>query len=269
VHEVRLLEWGDPRNEKVLICVHGLSRNAHDFDFLAMALEKDYRVICPDMAGRGDSPNLKQKEWYDYETYVGDMLYIMDQYGLDTVDWVGTSMGGIIGMVIAAQFPKRIKTLVLNDIGPFIPKESLERIAAYVGYNNFPTLAAAKEALTAIYKPLGVKDEHHLEHLARFGIKQEVGEFRFAYDPAIVHALKNEDGSMKELDDVDLWPLWDKLKCPVRLLRGKNSDVLLEHTVEAMKEIGDRLKVITCPDVGHAPSLMEKQQIEVIKGWLS
>jgi pimeloyl-ACP methyl ester carboxylesterase len=130
VHEVRLLEWGDPRNEKVLICVHGLSRNAHDFDFLAMALEKDYRVICPDMAGRGDSPNLKQKEWYDYETYVGDMLYIMDQYGLDTVDWVGTSMGGIIGMVIAAQFPKRIKTLVLNDIGPFIPKESLERIAA-------------------------------------------------------------------------------------------------------------------------------------------
>ncbi len=265
-HRVAWLEWGDPNNPRTIVCVHGLTRNAHDFDFLAAALAADYRVIAPDMPGRGDSDYMSNTANYSYGAYMADALALLDSLELETVDWIGTSMGGILGMMIAALHPERISRLVLNDIGAFIPKAGLERIVEYVGATpeSFPTREAAEARLREIFTAFGVRHEAHWQHLFRYSIKQDNGTFHLSFDPNILAPFQEA-----EIDDVDLHELWDAVAVPTLILRGANSDILTHETAQLMVQNRTDVTLHAFAGIGHAPTLMEDEQIRVVREWLN
>lgn len=282
-HIVFYSEWGDIKNDDVVVCVHGLSRNSRDFDYLAKALANKYRVICIDMAGRGKSEWLSNKLEYDYETYITDVIKLMQHLDIKGVNWVGTSMGGVIGMLIASKHPNLIKKLVLNDVGSVISGQAIERILRYVGSaREFKAKTDAENSLRERMVSFGINKEEHWKHLIRHSIIRKLdGKYTFAYDPAIVPIPK----FMQKLKfmlvkllphrkstifkDVDLRDIWGKIICPILILRGKESDVL---TVENMFEMIDSkkdIKHIEFDGVGHAPMLMEDNQIAAVRGWLT
>ncbi|MCE3232889.1 MAG: alpha/beta hydrolase [Rickettsiaceae bacterium] len=272
------LEWGDATNPKVLFCVHGLSRNSHDFDYLAKALSGEYRVIAVDIAGRGRSDWLSNKLLYNYHTYVSDVLILLNTLGITKVDWVGTSMGGIIAMMVARAEPTLINKLVLNDIGSFVPGAALDRIFTYVGKTPlFDTRAEAESAIRARMGTFGIKNEEHWNQITWHSVETFGDKFRFAYDPEIIkkpsvpiRILANIKHPSKWLKtpDVDLTIFWNAVRCPVLVLRGELSDILLPGTVEKMKVSNPQVAVIELPGVGHAPMLMEERQITLVKEWL-
>lgn len=264
-HRIHYTEWGDPANDKVLICVHGLTRTARDFDFLAASLETDYRILCPDVPGRGQSEWLTHKADYGYPLYVADMAALLARSGAEQVDWVGTSMGGLIGMLLAFQPGSPIRKLVVNDVGPFIPKAAMERMAAYVGQPvSFADLTAMERYLRVIAAPFGPLTDAQWQHLTIHSARQlESGEYAFAYDPGIAEAFKNA-----ALDDVNLWPVWDAIRCPVLVMRGAESDVLTHEDAKAMQQRGPRAKLVEFTGIGHAPALMADDQIAVVRDWL-
>ncbi|MFQ6024591.1 MAG: alpha/beta fold hydrolase [Acidiferrobacterales bacterium] len=265
-HRIAFTEWGDPDNERVLICVHGLTRNGRDFDFLAAALEDRYRVVCPDVVGRGRSEWLTVKEDYIYATYDTDMAALIARLDTERVDWVGTSMGGLIGMLLAALPNTPIRRLVVNDIGPFIPKTALERIGQYVGTDpHFENLADLEAHLREVHAGFGPLTDKQWGHLTRHSAhKTEDGRYALMYDPAIALRFTAEP-----LEDMDLWAVWDQIRCPVLLLRGTESDVLLAETAEEMQKRGPRAQLVEFPGVGHAPALMAQDQIDTVRNWLS
>jgi pimeloyl-ACP methyl ester carboxylesterase len=264
-HRFHYVEWGEPGNPKVLICVHGLTRNGRDFDYLAAALEADYRVICPDVVGRGRSEWLSHKADYGYPLYLADMTALLARSGVEQVDWVGTSMGGLIGMFLAAQPGTPIRKLVMNDVGPYIPKLGLERIAAYVGKPlRFGDLAEMERYVRVIAAPFGPLSDAQWHHLTMHSARQlENDEYTFAYDPGIAEPFK-----AAEIQDIDLWAVWDAVHCPVLVLRGAESDVLTHADAEAMSQCGPRARLVEFTGVGHAPALMAEDQIAVVRDWL-
>ena len=269
-HRMVYYEWGNPLSERVVVCVHGLTRNGRDFDFLAQALSKDFRVICPDIVGRGKSAWLRDPKWYGYPLYVSDMLMLLRHLGVLNVDWVGTSMGGLIGMLLAASVPHFIGRLVLNDLGPFIPKEALYRIAEYTGREvEFASRAEAESHMRTISQPFGITDEAHWEHLyAHSIIEGEEGACHMNYDPRIGMAFWNKRGKIRKLEDIDLWSHWEAVHCPTLVLRGETSDLLTRETVDQMQHKPEVTGVVEFPDIGHAPSLMDPKQIEIVREWL-
>lgn len=268
-HLLAYTEWGDPENPNVLVCVHGLTRNGRDFDFLATSLEKDYRIICPDMPGRGRSEWLIDPSKYNYSTYITDITALLDSLDAKQVDWVGTSMGGLIGMFIAAGMPNRIRKLVVNDVGPLIPGKALKRIHKYVSISpTFQTLLDAEKHLRTILAPFGITHDSHWNHITEHSImKREDGKIGLAYDTRIIAGFQKENGG-GEFDDVDLWEVWEKITHPTLLLRGAKSDTLLEETAKRMQQSGPKAQFIEFAGIGHAPALMESGQIGVIKEWL-
>ena len=264
-HRLAFTEWGEPDNDRILLCVHGLTRNGRDFDFLATALKADYRVLCPDIAGRGDSEWLEIKEDYHYPTYCADMAALVAYLRADQIDWVGTSMGGIIGMLLAAQPNSPIRRLIINDIGPFIPRTALERIGQYVGGDpQFDSMNEVVAYLRQVHSGFGPLTDDQWEHLAHHSVHgTEDGEYRLRYDPAIAHPFKA--GPMM---DADLWDVWDRIRYPVLVLRGTDSDVLLEETATEMQRRGPPTEVVQFRGIGHAPALMAKDQIDTIRDWL-
>jgi pimeloyl-ACP methyl ester carboxylesterase len=265
-HDMAYVEWGDPSNERVLICVHGLTRNGRDFDELASALQGEYRVVCPDVAGRGQSDWLKDPAQYGPVQYDADMNALIAQLDAPRVDWVGTSMGGIIGMVMAATPGNRVRRMVLNDVGPFIPKAALERIGTYVGAPPFFDDAAGLEAyLRDVHAPFGDLTDAQWAHMAAHGGRRVEGGWTLGYDPGI--ALPFTGGG--PLQDVEMWELWDAIECPTLTLRGENSDLLLADTATEMTLRGPTADLVTVPGCGHAPALMADDQIDVIRDWLA
>jgi pimeloyl-ACP methyl ester carboxylesterase len=266
-------EEGAPH--RVVICVHGLTRNGRDFDSLAGALaEAGFLVVCPDMIGRGKSDWLAAPEGYGLPQYCADVTSLIARLRVERVDWVGTSMGGLIGMTLAAQASTPLGRLVLNDVGPFIPQAAIARIASYAGTDpRFADLAEAEAYLREIHAPFGLSDDHwrHLaEHSVRpageLGGDQILGEgsrLRLHYDPAILTSLGAEP-----FDDVNLWPVWDKIEQDVLVLRGAESDLLLAETTREMAARGPRAEVAEIPGCGHAPGLMDPQQIALVRDWL-
>ena len=249
--------------KKTLVCVHGLTRNGRDFDMFAQEAVKDYRLLCPDIAGRGKSGWLKDKGWYHYGTYVADMIYFFEKMQLKDVSWVGTSMGGLIGMVLAAMYPEHIKKLVMNDIGPFIPEAAIKRLGEYVGKDvAFDRQDDAQKYIQSIMAPWGITDRVHWRHIAEHSFRQSAGKFVLNYDPEIKQAFFSVQG------DLDMWDLWAQVKCPVLVLRGSMSDLLTGATAERMKASRPNVEVIEFPNIGHAPSLMSKEQIQKVKAWL-
>ena len=261
-HRIAYVEWGEAR-DRAVICAHGLTRNGRDFDRLAVALAAR-RVVCPDMAGRGRSDWLADGAGYGYPQYCADMNALIARLAVEAVDWVGTSMGGLIGLMLAARPNSPIRRLVLNDIGPFVPKAALARLAGYVGKDPaFADRAALEAYLRQVHATWGPLDDADWRHLAEHGHRRdEGGGLRLAYDPAIGRAF---DGP---LNDVDLWALWEKMTCPVLVLRGGQSDLLLRETAEAMTARGPRARLVEFAEAGHAPSLMTAHQVDVVKDWL-
>lgn len=263
-HRLHYTEWGDTNNPRVLICVHGLTRTARDFDFLATSLERDYRVICPDIVGRGQSEWLNNKLDYNYPQYLNDMTALLARTGVERVDWIGTSMGGLIGMLLAAQPGSPIRKLVMNDVGPLVPKIGLARIAEYVGKPvEFTSIAEMESYLRMIAAPFGPLTDDQWRHLATHSARRlENGDYVFAYDPGIAESMK----AIQE--DVDLWSVWDAVSCNVLVLRGAKSDVLNRNDAEMMTQRGPRAKLVEFANIGHAPALMSDDQIQIIKDWL-
>jgi pimeloyl-ACP methyl ester carboxylesterase len=266
LHRVHYTEWGAEDNPKVLMCVHGLTRNCRDFDFLAQALEGDYRVVCPDIAGRGGSEWLKASDDYGFPLYVADMVTLIARLDVESLDWVGTSMGGIIGMLLAAQPGNPIRRLVLNDVGPVVTGASLQRIGQYVGNAPpFPDLQTAEQYIRAVSATFGPLTDAQWRHLTVTSLRQDSdGLYRMSYDPEIAAPFRK----ITNFVDTDLWAFYDLLKCPLLLIRGAESDLLTQETAQQMAVRGPKAKVIEVPGVGHAPMLMDDSQIATVKDFL-
>ncbi len=264
-HRVHYTEWGDPDNPKVLICVHGLTRTGRDFDFLAAALEHEYRVICPDVVGRGQSDWLNDKSDYTYPLYVNDVAMLLARIDAERIDWVGTSMGGLIGIFLASYAGSPIHKMVINDIGPRIPAAGLQRVATYVGQVvTFDSIEKMEKFLRTIAATFGNLSDEQWRHMTIHGARQlEDGRYTFAYDPGIAKNFRTLD-----LKDIDLWSMWDAIHCPTLVLRGEHSDVLDHADAVIMTERGPKATLIEFPGMGHAPALMADDQIAVVRNWL-
>lgn len=260
------LEWGDPRNRDVLVCVHGLTRTARDFDELAGALCKQFRVVCPDVAGRGDSDRLADAMQYAVPQYLADMVTLIARLDVERVHWVGTSMGGLIGMALAAQPGAPIEKLVLNDAGPVIAHAALERIASYVGRAPaFASLDEAEAYIRSISAPFGPHSDAQWRFLTETWLrKNDDGSWRAHYDPRIAEPFR---ATLPE-KDLEMWPLYDAVRCPTLVLRGENSDLLARQTAHEMGRRGPRARVVEIPGVGHAPTLMHAEQIGIVRDFL-
>jgi pimeloyl-ACP methyl ester carboxylesterase len=264
-HNIAYTEWGDPTASRTIVCCHGLTRNGRDFDALATRLAKHARVICPDIVGRGRSDWLRDPAHYAYPQYCADMNTLIARLDVPELDWVGTSMGGLIGMTLAAQVGTPIRRLVINDVGPFVPKAALLRISDYVGLDNrFSTLSAVETHLRKVLAPFGKLTDAQWQHLVAHGNRRRSDDtFGLAYDPAIAVNVK------MAVQDWDLWPVWDRIDVPTLVLRGADSDLLLPETAEEMTQRGPRAKLVTWPGIGHAPALMAPDQIGLIEEWLT
>ncbi len=264
-HRVDYSEWGDPDNPRVLFCVHGLTRNSRDFDALADALCKEYRVICPDVVGRGTSEWLTHKTDYGYPLYLADMAALIARSGAEQVDWVGTSMGGIIGMMLAAQSGTPVRKLVLNDVGSVISAAALQRLASYVGKPMvFGTLEEAEAYFRRTHASFGPLTDAQWRHIALHGVRKwPDGKYRLMYDPAIAAVFVGPP-----MADVDMSLVWNGVRCPTLVIRGQESDLLLPHTLALMRFGHPGLRVLEVPGCGHAPALMDPAQIEAVRGFL-
>jgi pimeloyl-ACP methyl ester carboxylesterase len=265
-------EWGDEAAARTAVCVHGLTRNGRDFDVLAEALAgAGWRVAAPDVPGRGRSQPLRRSADYTYPVYMAAVSALIGRLSAPAVDWIGTSMGGLIGMMLAAQPGTPIRRLVINDIGPFIPKASLQRIADYIGVEqHFDTVAALEAYLRRVHAPFGALADAQWRHLATYSsVAAEAGKIRLHYDPAIAQAFK-----AAPLDDISLWPVWEAIACPVLVLRGAQSDLLLEETAAEMTRRGAAaarglVQLCTIDGAGHAPALMAADQIAIVRDFLA
>lgn len=265
-HRISYTEWGDQTADRVVVCAHGLSRNGRDFDWLAESLaEAGCRVVCPDVVGRGRSGWVAVPSVYDFPQYLADMTALIARLGVPEVDWVGTSMGGLIGMMLAAAPGSPIRRLVMNDIGPFVPKAALERIGDYVGTDPvFEDVAALEGYLRFLYPGFGDLPDACWRHMAEHTTRvRPDGRLGMAYDPGIGVAFK-----AKPLTDADFWGIWDVLRCPVLTLRGADSDLLLPETAHDMTIRGPRARLVEIPGTGHAPSLMVEDQIALVRDFL-
>jgi pimeloyl-ACP methyl ester carboxylesterase len=300
-HEVFYTDWGDPQAKRVIVCVHGLTRNGRDFDFLARRLVRGFdvvqaesrhadsrgswftnlwrraeaptqsrdpepiRVICPDVTGRGRSEWLRDPANYGYPQYMVDMTALIARLGVPQVDWIGTSMGGLIGMFLAASPSTPIRSLVVNDVGPVLPRAALQRIADYVGRDDrFPDLAALEAHLRQIHASFGPLTDLQWRHLALHGHRFHAdGRYGLAYDPGIAVNVR------AAVRDWDFWASWDAIACPALVLRGTQSDLLSPEVAEAMSKRGPKADLASFDGIGHAPALMSKDQIETVVQWLS
>jgi len=243
-----------------------MTRNGRNFDYLAIHLaDCCCSVACPDIVGRGRSDWLLNPQHYSYTQYLADMTALIARLDADEIDWVGTSMGGIIGMMLAAQPKSPIRHLVLNDIGAFIPKAGLARIANYVGTE--PVFDGIDEVIAYLHKILagfGPMTEMQWAHIALHSVRYlQDGRLGLAYDPGIGEIFKGTP-----IGDVSLWGLWDMIKCPVLVLRGVDSDILLAETAMEMAQRGSKARVVEIPLTAHAPALMLNDQVNLVCDFL-
>ena len=258
--------WGDAHPDRTVVCVHGLTGNACDFDALAEALAaRGHFVVCPDVVGRGASDRLTDAEGYGLRQYVADMRCLLEQLAADRVDWVGTSMGGVIGMAVASLPGSPVRRLVINDIGPFVPSAALQRLEAYLGTDPwFEDLAAAERWLREVRAPFGSLKDEQWRLMTERSVRRDGDDgYRLHYDPAIAGPFRRTSDR-----DLDLWETWDRIACPVLVLRGASSDLLLPETAEEMATRGPKAEVVELAGCGHAPALLDSDQVSLVTRWL-
>lgn len=274
-------EWnatGNPAHPHVVVCVHGLSRQGRDFDTLARTLSAHARVICPDVVGRGRSDWLADPMGYQIPQYAADMLALLGQVHqqapIATLDWVGTSMGGLIGMGIAGQpgvpLPSPVRRLVLNDVGPVIQWEALQRIGQYLGQAvRFESLQQAADAMWAISTSFGPHTPAQWLELSRHMVRDLPQEgLALHYDPAIAVPFRTLTQESAAAGEATLWQLYDHITARTLLLRGAQSDLLSRQTAEAMALRGPRARLVEFDGVGHAPTLVAEDQVAAVAQFL-
>ena len=268
LHRMAYTEWGAADNPQVLICVHGLSRNGRDFDVLAQALAADYRVICPDIVGRGRSDWLRDAANYGIAQYVADMIVLIARLNVDSVAWLGTSMGGLIGMVLASLEGTPISRLLLNDVGPVIAVESIKRIGDYIGRTpRLDSWADAEQYIRRVSAPFGRLTDEQWQHLTESSVRLSAdGRFELRFDAAgIAESFRRATTA----GEIDLWPIYDRIACPTLVVRGAESDLLSRETARAMTQCGPRPELVEVPGVGHAPMFMDEAQIAIARRFFS
>lgn len=276
-HRMAYWEWGDPANPHVVVCGHGLSRQGRDFDVLAAALCASVRVVCPDVAGRGQSDWLRDPMEYQIPVYAADMLALIVHLKPTTLDWVGTSMGGLIGMVLAGQpdlpLPARVRRLVLNDVGPTLQWQALERIGLYLGdTGRFDSLQQAADAMWATSTSFGPHTPAQWLALSAHMVKPLAGNARGAltlhYDPAIAVPFRTLTQEVAAQGEAAMWQLYDGIAADTLLLRGAQSDLLTGETALAMTQRGPKARLVEFDGVGHAPTLIAADQVEAVSSFL-
>ncbi|MCH8620699.1 alpha/beta hydrolase [Undibacterium sp. TS12] len=270
LHTMSYKEWGDPLNKKVLICVHGVTRVADDFDALAAALCQHYRVVCPDVVGRGHSGWLRNPVHYQIPQYVSDMVCLLARLDAEIVHWFGTSMGGLIGMSLASLPDNPISKLILNDVGPVLNPEALARIGDYIGQDvRFATFAEAQEYIKAISISFGPHSPEQWEKLARDVLRQnEQGQWVRHYDLGLAVPIKASTPEMALAAQSYLWAAYDAIQCPTLLVRGSESDLLTAQSAHEMSQRGPKAKLVEFAGVGHAPTFVQAEQIAVAVDFL-
>jgi pimeloyl-ACP methyl ester carboxylesterase len=262
-------EWEGPAAAPTVLCVHGLTRNGRDFDFLAEALSARFRVICPDMPGRGRSDWLDDAGTYGFPFYLAVIGALYARLDVPAIHWVGTSMGGLIGMLFAALPKSPVRRLVLNDVGPVLPKDGLERIGRYVGNDpGFSNRQELETYLRDVHSGFGALTDLQWRHLiAHSGRTRSDGRLGLAYDPKIGEAFRPREPDTA-LRDVDFWPFYDQIRCPTLVIRGGQSDLLRSSDAISMSRRGPNAQIIEFPGIGHAPALMADDQIAAIRDFL-
>jgi len=273
LHRMAYVEWGDPANPRVLVCVHGLARQGRDFDTLAQDLASDWRVVCPDVVGRGKSDWLADPAGYAIPNYVADMVTLVARLGVEQVDWVGTSMGGLIGLGLAALPNSPVRRLVLNDVGPSIQPAAMQRIGSYLGQPAFwRTPEEAADALWSISQGFGPHTREQWLALTRPqlvpDVKDGVAGFKSHYDPAIAVPVRAITPAIAAAGEALLWQGYDRISAPTLLLRGTESDLLSPETARAMTERGPHARLHELPGVGHAPTLVAADQRAAVRAFL-
>lgn len=254
-------DWGG--GGRTLICVHGLYRNRHDFDVLAGELANEFRILAVDMMGRGDSDPAPDVTRYNAEFYARDVVELADQLGLERFSFLGTSMGGMVGMRLAATHGQRLERLVLNDVGPeirlavlkAIGQRSVDAPASFAGFEE------ARAYFKLALRSWGDLGEDQVDHITRHSVREEGGRWVFRYDRKLIHGFRWPSG------DVDLWEAYRRIPCPVLVIHGMQSEVLPEE-VAARLRVTPGTTVLDVPDAGHAPALMAPEQIEAIRRFL-
>ena len=266
-HTLAYVEWGEPDNPHVVLCLHGLSRQGRDFDMLAQALVGlGYRVVCPDLPGRGRSGWLTDPELYGLPQYASDMAALIAHLRVEGIDWVGTSLGGLVGMVLAGAEATPIRRLVINDIGPFLPWAALRAIGTRLreAPRFHHSLATAEARLRIALAEFGTLTDAQWRQLTEHSFYPEPnGGWRPHYDPAIGVAF-----APGRVYNLSMWRDWEAVRCPVLLLRGADSDLLRADTARQMTEQGPRAKLVEIPGCGHAPALLDADQIGIVTDWL-
>jgi len=295
-HRIAYLDWGNPASDHVVVCVHGLARNSRDFDYLARELASHCRVVCVDVVGRGDSDWLVDKGDYSFSTYLTDAAALIARISAPAppvafgtfrsrrsaavapkrIDWIGTSMGGLIGMLLAAKPGSPIRRLVLNDVGPFISWGSLYRLKGYVtGVVSFGSLGEVESHLRQALSQFGPLSDQQWRHLAKHSVYEaEEGRLQLRYDPGIGDTMRGARADPEFpmgpnfLSGIDLWSTWAEIQCPTLVLRGAESDVLSRETLVRMKAGRPGVESLELPGIGHAPALMSYDQIAAVKAFL-
>jgi len=268
-HRLHYTEWGPRDGARTILCVHGYSGNGRDFDELARALSRDARVVCLDVAGRGRSDWLPSSLSYNFPQFLGDIATLLRRLRVDRFDWIGTSMGGLLGLMHAAQPGSRVRRLVLNDVGAFVPAGGLreigERLAAP---DRFASLAEVEAHLRATHREWGEITDAQFRSLARHQSRRlPQGGYRLHYDPQIARLVQG--GGLPFVDGLHLWDAWDRVECPVLVIRGEHSRILPGDVARRMVDTHPEARLVEIEGAGHAPALMTAGEIERIRNFLA
>lgn len=270
LHRMAYKEWGDPSNQNVLICVHGVTRVSDDFDVLALALSDEYRIICPDVVGRGRSDWLPNPQLYQISQYVSDMVSLLARLDVEAVDWLGTSMGGLIGMGLASMPKNPIRKLILNDVGPALNLDAIVRIGEFIGQDvRFDTFDEAAAYIREVSITFGSHSDAQWHKLASDVLKQNKdGKWIRHYDLGLSIPVKAITPELATAGQTMLWAAYDAVKCKTLLVRGSESDLLTIEAAQEMTKRGPCASLVEIAGVGHAPTFVQPEQIAIARNFL-